>query len=214
MKIQLSFFESIMDYLFCLEPIFFFGFFLVGLLLYFVLKKDKSLRKIRIIISSILMYYYCYIILKNIVGIPTVSEFSRLSKLGESFFNPNINLIPLSDGLSLNFILNICLFIPLGFFPPIISKTYERVKNDLLLGFGLSLMIEISQLFTLYRVTEIDDFISNVFGTLLGYFCYKLITNFKFIKTNSDYNISLKKDFSKFIPIIVIVFAFVITFIS
>lgn len=66
------------------------------------------------------MYYYLCLLFTNIVGIPSIGEYVRLSQLGEAFFNPNINLIPLSDGFSLSFILNIILFIPLGFLCPII----------------------------------------------------------------------------------------------
>ncbi|MDD3220740.1 MAG: VanZ family protein [Lachnospiraceae bacterium] len=41
------------------------------------------------------------------------------------------------------------LFVPLGFLCPFISKSFEHIKNTLLIGFGLSLFIEFLQLFTL-----------------------------------------------------------------
>ena len=81
--------------------------------------------------------------LVNIVGIPTLDEYKRLLQLGETFFNPNVNLIPFSDGFSLSFILNIFLFIPFGFLCPLISKSYERIRNTFLIGMGLSFVIYI-----------------------------------------------------------------------
>lgn len=44
-----------------------------------------------------------------------------------------------------------------------------------MLGFGLSLTIELAQLFTQYRATDVDDLITNTVGTLLGYLCFRLI---------------------------------------
>ena len=55
------------------------------------------------------------------------------------------------------------------------GEKYQRVKNIFLIGCGLSLTIEIVQLFTLYGATDIDDLITNVAGTLIGYFCFRLI---------------------------------------
>ena len=133
------------------------------------------ISKIRILIASLVFYYYLCVMLTKIVGIPTFREYIRLSGLGEAFFNPDVNLIPFSDGVSLGFILNIFLFIPLGFLCPVISRYYQNVKNIFFIGFGLSLSIEIVQLFTLYRATDIDDLITNVAGALIGYFCFTCI---------------------------------------
>ena len=137
-------------------------------------KKNNSIHKARISILSLVFYYYLCVMLTKIVGIPTLKEYIRLSRLGESFFNPNINLIPFSNGFSFGFILSIFLFIPLGFLCPLISKKYQHIKNTLFIGCGLSFTIEIVQLFTLYRATDIDDLITNIIGTLLGYLCFKI----------------------------------------
>ena len=122
-----------------------------------------------------MLYYYLCMMLVNIVGIPTLNEFIRMSQLGEPFFKPNINLIPFSDGLSFSFVANIFLFIPFGFLCPLISSAYLRVKNVFFIGLGLSLFIEIVQLFTLYRATDINDLLTNVIGTLIGYCCFRFV---------------------------------------
>lgn len=151
-EIQLNLFEAIKDLL-LVKPIFLIGVFLIGFFLFWIFNKDKTLPKLKITVLSLVMYYYLCLMLVNIVGIPTLDEYKRLLQLGETFFNPNVNLIPFSDGFSLSFILNIFLFIPFGFLCPLISKSYERIRNTFLIGMGLSFFIEIVQLFTLYRAT-------------------------------------------------------------
>ena len=131
-EIQLNLFEAIKDLL-LVKPIFLIGVFLIGFFLFWIFNKDKTLPKLKITVLSLVMYYYLCLMLVNIVGIPTLDEYKRLLQLGETFFNPNVNLIPFSDGFSLSFILNIFLFIPFGFLCPLISKSYERIRNTFLI---------------------------------------------------------------------------------
>lgn len=208
MESQLSVFDAIIDML-CLKPIFIIGFVLVVAVLFILFKKDNKLPKGQIIITSFLLYYYVCIVLYNVVGIPTISEIMRVTGLGESLFNPNISLIPLVGGVSLEFILNIFCFIPLGFLCPLISQSFNKMKNVVALGFGLSLAIELSQLFTLYRATDINDLIANTFGALLGFFCYQVILKLKVKETPPSCNKAAQR-----LPIIVIMTAFVIVFMS
>ena len=121
-EIQIGLFEAIKDLL-LIEPIFLLGIVLIGIfLVYDIQRKNGDIPKVKTAILSLAMYYYLCVMLSHIVGIPTFSEYRRISQLGETFFNPNINLIPFSDGFSLSFILNIFLFVPLGFVCPLISK--------------------------------------------------------------------------------------------
>ena len=106
---QLGLFESIADLL-LIDPIFIFGIVLIAVPLMLICKKEGSVHKGKMIFLSLVMYYYLCVMLGHIVGIPTLKEYIRLSRLGETFFNPKLNLIPLSDGFSLSFVLNIFLF--------------------------------------------------------------------------------------------------------
>lgn len=151
--------------------------------------------------------------LTKIVGIPTLKEYIRLLGLGESFFHPNINLIPFSEGVSLGFVFNIFLFIPLGFLCPIISKCYQHAKNVFFIGCGLSVSIEIVQLFTLYRATDIDDLITNVVGTLIGYFCFRFVHKV-IIEKIHDRNDFTEPHYMRYIPVIIIGMTFVLGFFS
>lgn len=74
---------------------------------------------------------------------------------------------------------NILLLMPLGFLAPILWDKYTKFKNTILLGFTISVSIELLQLIqSLFsgvgRITDIDDVICNVLGSILGYCIYKI----------------------------------------
>ena len=70
------------------------------------------------------------------------------------------------------FLGNIVMFMPLGFFVPLLWKISNRFV--ILLGFSFSLLIETSQLF-LNRQTDVDDLMLNTVGVILGLLLYKLL---------------------------------------
>lgn len=187
------------------------GIIIIVILLILVFKKNQGVSKFRISSFTLLMYYYIHLMLVNIVGIPTITELNRIAGLGEPFFNPKLNLIPMVDGFSLSFILNIFLFMPFGFLCPMISVNYKKARNTLLLGLGLSLAIEVSQLFTLHRASDIDDLLTNILGTVIGYLCFRLFVKMKFIKSNYGMQ-GNGKDLSQHLPLIITVIAFVVGF--
>jgi len=69
----------------------------------------------------------------------------------------------------LNFFGNLWMFLPVGFFPPMLW--HVSGKRTVLFGASLSVFIEISQLF-LKRGTDVDDVLLNTLGTLLGCWLY------------------------------------------
>lgn len=206
---QLGLFESIIGLLTLDKWLVIGGILIIGITIYGFYKLNISPKVLRIGICLIYYYYLC-IILNNIVGIPTIKEFLRLKSLGEPIFNPIVNLIPFANGASLSFILNIICFVPLGFLSPFLSDVYKKGKNILLLGFVFSLIIEISQMFTLYRATDIDDLITNVIGAMLGFGGYKFISK---LCTKKAKNVICRSTiFTNALPIFYIVFTFVLTF--
>ena len=89
----------------------------------------------------------------------------------EVFINGYINYF------LINFIGNITIFMPIGFFIPLLWDISN--KKVILTGFLSSLFIELSQLF-LIRGTDVDDLILNILGTILGLLVYGfLYKNFK-----------------------------------
>jgi len=201
----MTFFESIISLL-ILRPVFLAGFGILAFALFYLFKKHPDLPKLRIILGSALLYYYLSVVFRNIVGIPSLREFSRLLYWGESLFNPIITLTPFVNEHPLEFILNVFLFIPLGFLFPLISTAHRQMKKLLLLGFGLSLTIEISQMFTRHRVSDINDLIANTLGALLGYLCFVLLT--KLIRRKP----SLERNLSRFLPLFLVVLAYIFAF--
>ena len=187
------------------------GILIIGITVYGFYKfniRSKALK----IGSYIIYYYYLCIILNNIIGMPSIKEILRLKSLGEHIFNPNVNLVPLADGANLAFILNIFCFIPLGLLTPFLSDVFKKGKNILLLGFLFSLTIEISQMFTLYRVSDIDDLITNVIGTMLGFLGYNFIHK---LRTKEATNVVCENTaFISYLPVFYIVFVVVVTFVT
>ena len=86
-EIQIGLFDTIIDLL-LIKPIFLLGIIFIGILLVVIFRKDSSIPKVRTSILSLVMYYYLCVMLTHIIGIPTLSEYKRLSRLGEAFFNP------------------------------------------------------------------------------------------------------------------------------
>ncbi|MCQ2511281.1 MAG: VanZ family protein [Lachnospiraceae bacterium] len=66
-----------------------------------------------------------------------------------------------------NSILNVILFLPLGIFLRLLCDRYADWKYTALFALGMSLVIELMQMFTL-RTTDINDLLTNAAGAVLG----------------------------------------------
>ena len=99
--------------------------------------------------------------LYHFVGLPDITYLR---------FDLSLNLIPFNGMLSdlKNTLLNILLFLPLGFLLPLLWKLMFSFKKTVLAGFTVSVLIEILQILT-WRATDINDVIANTAGTLFGY---------------------------------------------
>lgn len=70
---------------------------------------------------------------------------------------------------------NAIAFIPLGILLPIILEKMKKWNMCVLMGFLLSLFIEISQLVLKCGICQVEDLIMNTVGTFIGYMIYKRI---------------------------------------
>lgn len=70
----------------------------------------------------------------------------------------------------INFIGNICLFIPIGFCVPLLWNK-SSFRKTVLIGFLVSLFIEVCQ-FPQARGTDVDDLWINTLGAVIGYLLY------------------------------------------
>lgn len=84
----------------------------------------------------------------------------------EAFVNGHFNYF------IVNIIGNITIFMPVGFFMPLLWKISD--KKVIIISFCSTFFIECCQLF-LNRATDIDDIILNTVGAALGLLLYKLL---------------------------------------
>ena len=137
-----------------------------------IINKGKLINKKR---ELIIITFFSYVI-----GV--LSQALKLGNKETSF----INLVPfkiiirdiksLINGDYLIFLINIVgnilLFIPIGILVPMLWKIKDRYV--ILIGFLISLSIEITQLY-LGRVTDVDDLILNTSGVIIGLLVYKCV---------------------------------------
>ena len=215
--IQMSLWGSILS-LFCLSPVFIAGLVLTCIILYVILRRKAGTVKVHTLVFSALFYYYLCIVFYNVVGIPSMRQLLATASYGEPLFAPNLNLIPFVDGISMGYVLNVICFMPLGFLGPLVSRTYDKAGKCFLLGSGISLLIEISQMFTRYRATDIDDLTANVLGVLAGWLCMKL-----FMKSRRMRRLAGREGMTGsgrscggewYLPVITAAIAFLVTFFS
>jgi len=74
----------------------------------------------------------------------------------------------------INFLGNICIFIPIGFMIPLLWSRFNRFWKVSLFGLCISLFIEITQL-SQARSSDIDDLWLNTSGSMIGYCVYVYI---------------------------------------
>ena len=69
----------------------------------------------------------------------------------------------------LNVLLNIALFMPLGFLLPLLAQKFKNGWIMLITGFGGSLVIELAQLALGRGMFDVDDLFTNTLGAMLGW---------------------------------------------
>ena len=67
---------------------------------------------------------------------------------------------------------NVIMFIPLGFFIPFVLKNSSSFIQSIIICSIIIILIETVQLFTLLGSFDIDDFILNLAGSIIGYIIY------------------------------------------
>ncbi len=136
-----------------------------GIILHFLrLKKSGKGQTPRHIATAFVFCYY-------LIGILTMTGIGKLYS-----FSPRMALIPFLDMIvePIDDLLNVALFLPLGFFLPLLYGRYSRAGSVAKAGFLLSLTIEILQMFG-RGTSDINDLITNVFGACLGHCIYRLV---------------------------------------
>lgn len=84
-----------------------------------------------------------------------------------------------------NLLINILLFVPMGFLLPLGIRKLRAGWKTCLTGFCISLAIELVQLFACIGVFECDDLLNNTLGTLIGYGVFAVFWKFLNKKKNT-----------------------------
>nr|MCR5762166.1 VanZ family protein [Treponema sp.] len=95
---------------------------------------------------------------------------------------PIVRLSETYDGWKTNIIGNITMFIPVGLVWPLCFKQLNSVIKTTLAGALFSLVIELTQIMSYERCSDIDDIILNTTGVFIGsiiFFAIKKITGKK-----------------------------------
>lgn len=74
----------------------------------------------------------------------------------------------------INVIGNICVFVPFGWFLPVLFEKCRKWFSVLLFSLELSLAVEVVQLITKVGCFDVDDLLLNTMGGIMGYLMYKL----------------------------------------
>lgn len=144
---------------------------------FFVYKKtmkgEKRLSPAMMLWSAV---FLCYLIV--VFGGVMLSR-------GGIFGENSVELIPFSSyreawitfdrGAWRNIILNIALFVPLGFLLPLGIRWFRRFWRTYLAGLFLTGMIEGAQLIFHRGIFEIDDIIDNLLGAMIGYGFFSIV---------------------------------------
>ena len=150
--------------------------------------KNKRINIVREIILFIFFVYFLFLLLLTIFKGGRI-EFSN--QFNSYMYREHgllgiINIVPIKETINTfmhsetgmrnslrNLIGNILVFMPLGFFIPLLFDKFNNLKKVLKVGCLSSLAIELSQLFVGSNVCDIDDVIYNTLGALAGFICYK-----------------------------------------
>lgn len=169
-----------------------------GILVYFWSLKKSEKKQTTIHITTV--FVFCF----YLIGVLTMTGIGRLKS-----FSPNIVLIPFLDMISgsIDTLLNIILFIPLGLFLPLLYRKYNCISSVALTSLLFSLSIEIVQMFG-RGSTDINDLITNTVGASLGYFIYKMLS--KLIQKNVQGKFQANKINAEIAVLFFIAYSFVI----
>ncbi|MDT2747335.1 VanZ family protein [Vagococcus fluvialis] len=172
----------------------------------------KYQEKIHYIIGYLLMFYLL-IMLKEVIGFPSISNWQRVLNVQGNIFDPNISLIPFVNDILHSDYLNVVMFIPLGFFLPLMWRKYHNGFETIKFGFYLSLFIELSQLFTRFRATDINDLITNTIGAAVGWSIYFVFSKL-LLRKIEPIPLFQSSKFLKYEPQLYVVIAAVASFLS
>lgn len=138
--------------------------------------KSEDLKEKAYLIPHLIWVYIFLIYIYLAFSVAGIGSVWDIGQYGEIIRIEEINLIPFNSEGIRTYILNIIMFMPLGFLLPLIWEKFRNAVKVFYTGLGFSLAIEICQLFN-HRATDIDDLMMNSLGAVLGYFIWVCVSN-------------------------------------
>ena len=112
-----------------------------------------------------------------------------------------------------NIILNILMFVPIGFLVPLMFPKIRSFLKVTLTGLGMTLLIEGIQLLGKQGIFEADDILDNTLGTMIGYGIYVLL-RYMAERIAKKEKTALYKVVAAQVPLVAVVSVFCVIFIS
>ena len=141
-----------------------------------ILKGKKTISRKNMLLYGITICYaiivFGAVFLSRGGGYYGEANFHLFNSYREAYHKMEISLFR-------NIILNILLFVPLGFLLPMYSKKLKKIYKVVSIGFLITVLIETMQYITKIGIFEIDDIFNNTIGVLIGYCIYMILNNLK-----------------------------------
>lgn len=151
--------------------------FLIGYFIIYrkIFKGQKKIKPIRFLWWAVMA---CYMIV--VIGATLLSRGSNwmTGRIMPLFYSYRDAWVDYSATSWRNIILNICMFVPLGFLLPLGQKRLRTAWKTYLAGFLTTLFIELAQLILQRGIFEWDDLMDNTIGAMIGYGFYALFAAF------------------------------------
>lgn len=137
-----------------------------GIFLYFWSLKKLGKKQTGLHMAAV--FVFCY----YLIGCLTMTGIGKLKP-----FSPRMVWIPFLDMISgpVDTVLNVILFLPFGFFLPLLYKKFNGIGRVAFTGFLFSLLIESLQMFG-RGSSDINDLITNTAGAALGYLIFRFVS--------------------------------------
>ncbi|MEV5111566.1 VanZ family protein [Bacillus sp. LBA3-1-1.1] len=158
--------EVLMDYLY---TYFFTIIFCIVFQIVFYFKAKRNISILHFLWVYVFLFY-----LSLVYGVTQIATVWDISRYETWIRVSQINLTLFDTAGSTTYLLNILLFMPLGFLLPTIWPHFRKMKKTVCAGFFFSLAIELNQLLN-NRITDIDDLFTNTLGAIVGYVLYRAL---------------------------------------
>lgn len=139
----------------------------------YILKKSIQINKKKFLINVLLIGYTIVVLLVTLIGRMREFQYGMSLELFSSY-RYAWNVFSIVEWR--NIILNILMFVPLGFLLPLVHESFKTWWKTYLAGLALTVFIELSQLIFNVGVFEVDDIMNNAVGCMIGYGIYALFS--------------------------------------